>query len=650
MNRITVSVLFFVSVAGVSGHVARAQTLQTEMVQVDADTALATDVWLPAGEMPDEGWPVILRRTPYGRVMAEGDVSGFSALGYVYVSQDVRGRGASEGDFLPFLTDAADGRAAIEWAASQPWSNGRVCTWGGSAEGVVQLMAAGEGPTGLVGMIPLVATDDVYEGMMGGGVWRKELTTAWLHGLDAPAVFAEWRENEGAGPYWDRGRLTPEERARIDFPILIIGGFFDIFAHSQLRMHGDFQDQVAPGARRDQYIIMGPWTHGGLMFDEDKPVMEGEVEYIRGAAYDMIWFDLIDFLEFTLKGGERPVWAPVRYFRTRLSGDGFHADGSWRAADRWPPVGQEWELTPGADGALTRGSAPQEPSWVEIPVDPNNPVPSEGGGNLTTPAGIFDQSEIDSRPDVAYFQTEPAAVDTVIEGDVVARLRVVFSGTDGDVVVRLSQVTPSGSVMLLADGAIRARFIMDPVVATAVVPGQAYDIRVRLSPVAIELPAGHSIRMSIAGTSSPRYEPNPGELVALSDSDRASIAGNLKVMTGVGGLTVNVVQGEPWPDVSEPVDGVGDVQVAEEPALDVVVVPEEAAPDVVVRPEDAGDAVQVADTSACESGEPGEPCECPDPGCSSGHPGSPTVFFMLAAVSVLLAGWRRGRGTGRKMP
>ncbi len=86
MNRITVSVVFLFSVATWPGHAARAQTLQTEMVQVDADTALATDVWLPAGEMPDEGWPVILRRTPYGRVMQEGDVTGFSALGYVYVS------------------------------------------------------------------------------------------------------------------------------------------------------------------------------------------------------------------------------------------------------------------------------------------------------------------------------------------------------------------------------------------------------------------------------------------------------------------------------------------------------------------------------------------------------------------------------------
>ncbi len=622
-----------VLVVVVASSSAGAQTLQTEMVPVDADTALATDVWLPAGEMPEGGWPVVLRRTPYGRIVQESDAAGFSSLGYVYVTQDVRGRGASGGVFLPFLTDAADGRAAIEWAASQPWSNGRVCTFGGSAEGVVQLMAAGEGPQGLVGMIPFVATDDVYEGMIGNGVWRQEMTTAWLDGLVAPEVLAGWRANEARGPYWDRGRLTPEERARIDFPIFHIGGFFDIFSHSQLRMHRDMQDQVAPGSRADQFIVMGPWTHGGMAFAEGSPVMEGEVEFIRGASYDLVWFDILEFMEWTLLEGERPAWAPIRYFRSRLSDDGFHAVGSWRTADRWPPAGREVVLSTMPDRTLAPGLPPFEPSWIEIPVNPLDPVPSRGGGNLTTPAGIFDQAAIDARQDVVWFQTEPVAADTLVEGDVSARLRVVFSGNDGDVVARLSQVTPDGAVMLLADGAVRGRFLADNAAAAPVVPGQAYDVEIGLGPVAVELPSGHSLRLSIAGSSSPRYEPNPGYFVPLSSEDIVPVSGTLTVAAGFGGLVINLTGGDEWaPVVAEPAED--DLPfVAERIEVD-----DADAVQSVDAPDVAG-----TDETACEPDR--TPCECPAGGCSGGRAAPLPVAVMLAAAAVLLGVRRRGCGT-----
>jgi len=595
---------------------ADAQTLQTEMVYVDADTALATDVWLPAGDMPDGGWPVVLRRTPYGRGVQESDAAGFSSLGYVYVTQDVRGRGASGGSFLPFLTDASDGRAAIEWAATQPWSNGRVCTYGGSAEGIVQLMAAGEGPAGLVGMIPFVATDDIYEGLMGNGVWRQEMTTAWLNDLVAPDVLAEWRANEADGPYWDRGRLTPEKRAGIDFPVFHIGGFFDIFAHSQLRMHRDMQDQVAPGSRADQFIVMGPFTHGGMVFAEGAPVMEGEVEYVRGASYDLVWLDILDFMEWTLLQGERPAWAPIRYFRSRLSDDGFHATGFWRTADRWPPAGRQVVLSTTPARRLTPGLPPFEPSWIEIPVNPLDPVPSRGGGNLSTPAGIFDQKEVDTRQDVMWLQTDPVASDTLVEGDVSARLRVIFSGSDGDVIVRLSQVTPEGAVMLLADGAVRGRFLADPATAAQVVPGKAYDVEIGLGPVAVELPSGHSLRLSVAGTSSPRYEPNPGYFVPLSSEDIVPVSGTLKVAAGFGGIIVNVTGGDQWsPVIAEPSDD------------DVATVADTAA----------------IDDLSCESDT--TPCDCPAAGCSGGRAAPLTVAVMLAVAVFLFLTRRRDLGT-----
>ena len=73
-------------------------------------------------------FPVLVMRTPYDKsqemAMTERDY--FPPLGYVLIVQDTRGRFSSEGEFAPFVNEARDGYDTIEWAASLPWSNGKV--------------------------------------------------------------------------------------------------------------------------------------------------------------------------------------------------------------------------------------------------------------------------------------------------------------------------------------------------------------------------------------------------------------------------------------------------------------------------------------------------------------------------------------------
>src|SRR5688572_8961984 len=79
---------------------------------------LYADVYRPTGEGP---FPVILMRLPYDKTSAENiaytDPSWYARHGYLVVIQDVRGRDASEGEFIPFQHDAEDGYDTIEWAA-----------------------------------------------------------------------------------------------------------------------------------------------------------------------------------------------------------------------------------------------------------------------------------------------------------------------------------------------------------------------------------------------------------------------------------------------------------------------------------------------------------------------------------------------------
>jgi hypothetical protein len=79
---------------------------------------LATDLYFPSG--PSNGLPVVLERTPYNKAIFGQEAKFWTARGYVYAIQDVRGRFRSEGRFEGWLREGPDGFDTIEWLAQQP--------------------------------------------------------------------------------------------------------------------------------------------------------------------------------------------------------------------------------------------------------------------------------------------------------------------------------------------------------------------------------------------------------------------------------------------------------------------------------------------------------------------------------------------------
>jgi len=100
---------------------------------------LALDLYFP-GE-PSNGLPVVLERTPYNKANLGSQAAFWTARGYVFAVQDMRGRFRSEGRFEPFLGEGPDGFDTIEWLARQPWCSGKVGTIGGSYNALVQWQA-----------------------------------------------------------------------------------------------------------------------------------------------------------------------------------------------------------------------------------------------------------------------------------------------------------------------------------------------------------------------------------------------------------------------------------------------------------------------------------------------------------------------------
>ncbi len=158
------------------------------MLPMADGTKLATDYITPKGEGP---FPSILQRTPYGRSLEDGLSTGLLEQGYAIICQDHRGRFDSEGIGLAFKAcgwgEHQDGYDTVEWIAAQPWSNGKVGTFGASAGGITQNLMAGAAPPHLTCQVVLVASANFYEDTAyPGGAFRKQMVEGWLAGNNFP--------------------------------------------------------------------------------------------------------------------------------------------------------------------------------------------------------------------------------------------------------------------------------------------------------------------------------------------------------------------------------------------------------------------------------------------------------------------------------
>src|SRR5712692_11757869 len=127
-------------------------TIQTaqpieQMAPMRDGVKLSTIIYLPEGKGP---WPVVLVRTPYGKVSQTRLHATWTKAGFAFVVQDCRGTFQSEGRYRPFVDDQSDGYDTVEWIAKQPWSNGRVGMFGASAMGIAANLAALANPPHLV--------------------------------------------------------------------------------------------------------------------------------------------------------------------------------------------------------------------------------------------------------------------------------------------------------------------------------------------------------------------------------------------------------------------------------------------------------------------------------------------------------------------
>ncbi|MEE4300479.1 MAG: CocE/NonD family hydrolase [Pseudomonadales bacterium] len=109
--------------------------------------------------------------------------------GYVVVYVDSRGFASSEGEPSTLSTrDRDDFHDAIEWAGTQPWSNGNVGLNGVSYLAISQWVAASGNPPHLKAIIPWEGQSDSFrEVLYHGGIPETAFTGFWLRKMRSGA-------------------------------------------------------------------------------------------------------------------------------------------------------------------------------------------------------------------------------------------------------------------------------------------------------------------------------------------------------------------------------------------------------------------------------------------------------------------------------
>ena len=562
-------------------------------------TQIAADVWLPANLRSGQTMPTILRAVRYWRGYQAGPLAPIFRLlglmdmdaehtrwataGYAFVTVDVRGSGASFGQWtIPWSPqEIADLGEAVDWIVAQPWSNGRVGAYGVSYDGNTAEMLATLNHPAVKAVVPQYSDFDVYTFLLRpGGVYNQWFMEAWheftrrldandvcvlaeavgepcdnmefvlagvRHVDDDPegrqlaaamagreavdlselALGIEYRDDEWGSTGLTLGDVSPfGVQAAIEqsgVPMYVWVSYLDFaLVEGALSRYLTFSNP--------QKLIIGPWNHGGGEHTDPFLPADTPTDPSPEQQFQM----MVDFFDAYLKDepAAEPTWE-ITYYTL--------GEGAWRTTPTWPPDGftpQLWYFGP--DRSLTTEAPTAEAGADDYTVD----WTATTGDFTRWHTGLFmadviypDRAEENRK--LLTYTSPPLETDVEITGSPIVTLYVASTEEDGAFHVYLEDVAPDGRVTYLTEGILRAihrqsadqespyrvqgpYYSFERGDAAPLVPGDVNEITFNLYTTSVLIRQGHRLRVSVAGHDAAVFARYPAEGTPVLTVERNS--------------------------------------------------------------------------------------------------------------------------------
>lgn len=470
--------------------------------RMDDGTRLLADVYHPKWQ---EKSPSILVRIPYTKTLKNQLLTDFAGRlwaerGYTVVIQTTRGRGGSGGTYYPLIHERADGLSTLAWLKQQPWFNGQVLTWGGSAFGYTQLALSDSTDPPISGMFIYESTSDFHRMFYPGGAFALQSALTWAvnsngtrdlpkwpqpeeisagafnvpllqadnrisgHNID---FYDDWARHNEADEYWHSLDASSLIR-KLNAPVMMMAGWYDPFLPAQLA------DYAALNPNPKSRLIIGPWRHGGDFQFPNQPIHEPfRLRTITDAAD---WFDQV-------LGKQPQSIAPVMIYVMGAN--------KWRAEQEWPLKRAKY---------ISYNLAPDR--TVSYVHNPQNPRPTLGGAVIGPAPAVEDHQPIanaEFRSDFVSFTLPVLDHDTEVTGPIKAILYVTTTASSADFNLKLLDVTPSGQSYNVSEGVLRRSYQ----------PNTPTRIEIEMWPTSMVFRKGHSIRLEVSSSNFPHFDVNP---------------------------------------------------------------------------------------------------------------------------------------------
>ena len=564
------------------------------MIPMRDGVKLFTSIYLPKDQSVK--YPVMLKRTPYSCSPYGIDqfTGGFQNIalaksGYIWITQDVRGKYKSEGVFVdvrPFnpnkktsqdVDEASDTYDTAEWLIRNlPNFNGRIGVYGISYPGFYATMAILADHPAIKAVSPQAPVTDWFIGddfhhngaffqmdafsfFSGFGKPRPEPTTEGAPG------FSDWNStdnytfylqtgalpnfntkhlHEGI-PFWNELMEHPNYdawwQARNPRPhlknvrpaVMTVGGLFDAEdCFGAWNVYKAIEQQN--GTIVQNRIVEGPWCHGCWARTDGNKL--GNVDFGENTSNYYQQELEFKFFEYYLKDQGTMDLADASIFET--------GSNHWTFYDQWPPKSATPKKYFFQENGGLNTILPSGKGFDEYRSDPAHPVPYTEDVHLrrTREYMTDDQRFASRRPDVLVYDSGVLQEAVTVTGPVTADLWISLSTTDADVVVKLIDVfpdtlsgssngVPMGGYQMLVRGEImRGRFRNSFEKPEAFVPGQPTRVRFELPDVAHSFLPGHRLMIQVQSSWFPLADRNPQQFIDIYHAkDEDFIPTNIKV-------------------------------------------------------------------------------------------------------------------------